>query len=100
MRNVPVVTIYSSSEGTNPFGDTGELVSPVQDALFRVHDGIAAGELPADEEPEEAQQVNVRMFMPPDRIGCVIGKVGQVIQNIHSETHAQIHMLKDEHLPP
>ena len=72
----------------------------MQDALFRVHDGIVADELPADEEPEEAQQVNVRMFMPPDRIGCVIGKGGQVIQNIHSETHAQIHMLKDEHLPP
>ena len=95
-----VVTIYSSSEKTNPFGDTGELVSPAQDALFRVHDRIAAGELPADEEPEEAQQVTVRMLVPSDQIGCVIGKGGQVIQNIRSETRAQIRILKDEHLPP
>ncbi|KAJ9709338.1 hypothetical protein PVL29_001013 [Vitis rotundifolia] len=95
-----VVTIYSSSEETNPFGDTGELVSPAQDALFRVHDRIVAGELPADEEPEEAQQVTVRMLVPSDQIGCVIGKGGQVIQNIRSETRAQIRILKDEHLPP
>ncbi|KAK9277682.1 hypothetical protein L1049_007229 [Liquidambar formosana] len=95
-----VVTIYSSSEETNPFGDTGELVSPAQDALFMVHDRIVADELPADEEFEEAQQVTVRMLVPSDQIGCVIGKGGQVIQNIRSETGAQIRVLKDEHLPP
>ena len=41
-----------------------------------------------------------RCLCLPIQIGCVIGKGGQVIQNIHSETHAQIHILKDEHLPP
>lgn len=95
-----VVTIYSSNEETNPFGDMDELVSPAQDALFMVHDRIVADELPADGEFEEAPQVTVRMLVPSDQIGCVIGKGGQVVQNIRSETGAQIRILKDEHLPP
>lgn len=95
-----VVTIYSSSEETNPLVDTGELVSPAQDALFMVHDRIVADELLADEEFEEAPHVTVRMLVPSDQIGCVIGKGGQVIQNLRSETGAQIRILNDEHLPP
>ncbi|GKU99527.1 hypothetical protein SLEP1_g12366 [Rubroshorea leprosula] len=91
-----VVTIYSSSEETNLLGDTGEFISPAQDALFKVHDRIIAEEI-ADF--EEAQVIIVRMLVPADQIGCVIGKGGQVIQNIRSETHAQIRILRDEHLP-
>ncbi|KAG8661737.1 RNA-binding KH domain-containing protein RCF3 [Manihot esculenta] len=101
-----IVTIYSSSEETNLFGDTGEFVSPAQDALFMVHDRIVAEDLPpnnnndGDDEFGDPQQVTVRMLVPSDQIGCVIGKGGQVIQNIRSETRAQIRILKDEHLPP
>ncbi|KDP41221.1 hypothetical protein JCGZ_15628 [Jatropha curcas] len=99
-----IVTIYSSNEETNLFGDTGEFVSPAQDALFMVHDRIVAEDLPPsndeDDEFGEPQQVTVRMLVPSDQIGCVIGKGGQVIQNIRSETRAQIRILKDEHLPP
>ncbi|MBA0843308.1 hypothetical protein Goarm_000510, partial [Gossypium armourianum] len=94
-----VVMIYSSSEETNPFGD--ELVSPAQDALFRVHDRVVAEELPADEDLEEQTHVvTVRMLVASDQIGCVIGKGGQVIQSIRSETQAQIRVLSNEHLPP
>ncbi|OMO93244.1 hypothetical protein CCACVL1_06572 [Corchorus capsularis] len=96
-----VVMIYSTSEETNPFGEEDELVSPAQDALFRVHDRVVAEELPADEDMEEQTQVvTVRMLVASDQIGCVIGKGGQVIQNIRSETHAQIRVLNNEHLPP
>ncbi|KAJ4845695.1 hypothetical protein Tsubulata_028776 [Turnera subulata] len=103
-----IVTIYSSSEETNLFGDTGEFICPAQDALFMVHDRIVAEELQAsggnddgeDEFGEVAPQITVRMLVPSDQIGCVIGKGGQVIQNIRSETRAQIRVLKDEHLPP
>ncbi|KAK3027328.1 hypothetical protein RJ639_040420, partial [Escallonia herrerae] len=95
-----VVTIYSSSEETNTFEDTGDLISPAQDALFKVHDRIVAEELPADDEFEEAQQITVRMLVPSDQIGCVIGKGGQVIQNIRSETRAGVRVLNSEHLPP
>ncbi|CAK9136319.1 unnamed protein product [Ilex paraguariensis] len=95
-----VVTIYSSSEETNSFGDSSNLVSPAQDALFRVHDRIVAEDSPADDEFEEPQQVTVRMLVPSDQIGCVIGKGGQVVQNIRTETRAQIRILSREHLPP
>ena len=37
--------------------------------------------------------------MPSDQIGCVIGKGGQIIQSIRSESGAQIRILKDDHLP-
>lgn len=93
-----VVIIYSSSEETNSFGDSDDLVSPAQDALFKVHDRIISEEAPVDDF-DEIHQVTVRMLVPSDQIGCVIGKGGQVIQNIRSETRAQIRILSSEHLP-
>lgn len=97
-----IVMIYSSSEETNTLGDEDELVSPAQDALFRVHDRVVAEELAGDEDLDEqtTQVVTVRMLVASDQIGCVIGKGGQVIQNIRSETQAQIRVLSNEHLPP
>ncbi|KAG5237267.1 hypothetical protein OIU76_012043 [Salix suchowensis] len=103
-----IVTIYSSNEETNLLGETGDYVCPAQDALFMVHDRVVAEDLnnAAAEEEEgedkfgELQQVTVRMLVPADQIGCVIGKGGQVIQNIRSETCAQIRITKDENLPP
>lgn len=97
-----IVTIYSASEKTNLFEDSGDFVSPAQDALFRVHDRIIAEEapVPPEDEFDDMQQVTVRMLVPADQIGCVIGKGGQVVQNIRTETRAQIRILKDEHLPP
>lgn len=94
-----VVIIYSSSEETNSFMDSDDLVSPAQDALFKVHDRLIAEEAPVDDEFDEVQQVTVRMLVPSDQIGCVIGKGGQVVQNIRSETRAQIRILTSEHLP-
>ncbi|KAK9063589.1 hypothetical protein SSX86_017462 [Deinandra increscens subsp. villosa] len=95
-----VVIIYSSSEETNSFGESDDLVSPAQDALFKVHDRIIAEEPPpADDQFDEIQQVTVRMLVPSDQIGCVIGKGGQVVQNIRSETGAQIRISSNEHVP-
>ncbi|KAE8719392.1 RNA-binding KH domain-containing protein, putative isoform 2 [Hibiscus syriacus] len=101
-RGGEIVKQLSSSEETNPLGDgDDELVSPAQDALFRVHDRVVTQELPADEDFEEQTHVvTVRMLVASDQIGCVIGKGGQVIQTIRSETHAQIWVLSNEHLPP
>ncbi|KAH0671963.1 KH domain-containing protein At4g18375 [Solanum tuberosum] len=95
-----VVTIYSGSEETNVSEDTGDLISPAQDALFRVHDRVLAEDLRMDEDLEDHQQITVRMLVPSDQIGCVIGKGGLVIQNLRSETGAQIRVLSSEHLPP
>jgi poly(rC)-binding protein 2/3/4 len=94
-----VVTIYSSSEETNRFDETDDLVCPAQDALFRVHDRVVAEDLGADEDMEENPQVTVKLLVPSDQIGGVIGKGGQIVQNIRSETGAQIRIVKDDHLP-
>lgn len=93
-----VVTIYSTSDETNSYGN--EHICPAQDALFRVHDKVVAEELPVNGPFEEPLQVTVRLLVPSDQIGCVIGKGGQIIQNIRNETHAQIRILGSEHLPP
>ncbi|KAI3817376.1 hypothetical protein L1987_11166 [Smallanthus sonchifolius] len=93
-----VVIIYSSSEETNGFGESDDLVAPALDALFKVHDRIIAEEPVADDQ-FDIQPVTIRMLVPADQIGCVIGKGGQVVQNIRNETRAQIRILSNEHLP-
>ncbi|CAH8391582.1 unnamed protein product [Eruca vesicaria subsp. sativa] len=91
-----VVTIYSTSDELNHFGDDGELVCPALDALFKVHDMIVADSNDDDDDLGEKQTViTVRMLVPSDQIGCVIGKGGQVIQNLRNETNAQIRVIKD-----
>ncbi|KAF5457127.1 hypothetical protein F2P56_021256 [Juglans regia] len=95
-----VVTIYSSSDETNAFEDSGDYVCPAQEALFKVHDRVVAEDSHGDEESDGGQQVTARLLVPSDQIGCIIGKGGQIVQNIRSDTGAQIRILKDEHLPP
>ncbi|XP_022879553.1 KH domain-containing protein HEN4-like isoform X1 [Olea europaea var. sylvestris] len=94
-----VVTIYSTSEETNDLDDSDDRVCPAQDALFKVHDRIVAEDVSVDEDSEEAPQVTARLLVPSDQIGCIIGKGGQIVQNIRSETGAQVRILKDDHLP-
>ncbi|GMH15671.1 hypothetical protein Nepgr_017512 [Nepenthes gracilis] len=94
-----VVTIYSTSDETNDIDGADTRVCPAQDALFRVHDRVIAEEPIADDEPEGDQHVTARLLVPSDQIGCIIGKGGQIVQSIRSETGAQIRILKDDHLP-
>ncbi|KAJ4973303.1 hypothetical protein NE237_006477 [Protea cynaroides] len=95
-----VITIFSSSRETNAFEDSEDFVCPAQDALFRVHDRLVADEAPGEEDAEGDQPITVRLLVPSDQIGCVIGKGGQIIQGIRSDTGAQIRILKNEYLPP
>ncbi|KAM0952976.1 putative K domain-containing protein [Dioscorea sansibarensis] len=96
-----VVTIYSSSRKTNRFYDTGDDICPAQDALFKVHESLLTVDLLNDEDADsDAPQVTVRLLVPSDQIGCIIGKGGQIVQGIRTDTGAQIRILKSEHLPP
>lgn len=95
-----VVTIHSASDETNAYEDSGNYICPAQDALFRVHDKVIAEDLHDDDDSEGGHQVTARLLVSSDQIGCIIGKGGQIVQNIRSETGAQIRILKDEHLPP
>ncbi|XP_042498179.1 RNA-binding KH domain-containing protein RCF3-like isoform X1 [Macadamia integrifolia] len=90
-----VITIFSSSRES----EDGDVVCPAQDALFKVHDRLVADEA-GEEDAEGAREITVRMLVPSDQIGCVIGKGGQIIQSIRSETGGQIRILKNEYLPP
>ena len=92
-----MVTIYNCSDETNAFDDSYTFVSPTQDALFRVHDKVVSEKVHS-EDFEEASQVTVQLLVTSDQIGCVIGKGGQIIQNIYSESGAQIYILKNDHL--
>ena len=92
-----MVTIYNFSDETNAFDDSYTFVSPTQDALFRVHDKVVSEKVHS-EDFEEASQVTVQLLVTSDQIGCVIGKGGQIIQNIYSESGAQIYILKNDHL--
>ncbi|KAK1312990.1 KH domain-containing protein [Acorus calamus] len=96
-----VVMVFSTNKETNAMDDSGEYICPAQDALFRVHERLVAEENQDDEDGDgEPPQATVRLLVPSDQIGCVIGKGGQIIQGIRSETGAQIRILKNEHLPP
>lgn len=104
-----VVTIYSSAEETNDVEGSGEFVSPAHDALLKIHQRVIADDLRGrgedgdeDEDMEKedgGNQVTAKLLVPSDQIGCVIGKGGQIVQSIRSETGAQIRILKDERLP-
>uniref|UniRef100_A0ACD6AIY0 Uncharacterized protein n=2 Tax=Avena sativa TaxID=4498 RepID=A0ACD6AIY0_AVESA len=95
-----VITIFSPSRKTNTIKDTEDRVCPAQDALFRVHEKLAADDGPVDEENEEGlAQVTVRLLVPSDQIGCIIGKGGHIIQGIHSDTGSKLRVLSNEHLP-
>ncbi|RVX17173.1 KH domain-containing protein HEN4 [Vitis vinifera] len=67
-------------------------------SVKRVHNKVVSEEVHG-EDSEEANQVTVRLLVPSNQIGCVIGKGGQIIQSIRSESGAQIRILKDDHLP-
>lgn len=92
-----VITIHSTKDQTNDFNGT-DRVCPAQDALFKVHDRVA-GEVGPDEVADMAPNVTARLLVPSDQIGCVIGKGGQVVQTIRTDTGAQIRIMKDNHLP-
>lgn len=104
-----VVTIYSVADEANELEESGEFVCPAEDALVRIHMRVVAEDLrgrgEGDEEDvemekeKEESQVTAKLLVPSDQIGCVIGKGGQIVQNIRSETGAQIRILKDERLP-
>lgn len=93
-----VITIYSTSDETNIYGD--EHISPAMDALFRVHDKVVGEESVTEDAFADALQATVRLLVPSDQIGCVIGRGGQIVQKIRNETQAQIRILGSEHLPP
>ncbi|XP_061947962.1 RNA-binding KH domain-containing protein RCF3-like [Populus nigra] len=110
-----VIIIYSSSDKPprKMDGDEGlaagngqqEAFEPhcaAQDALLKVHDRIVEEDLfggMASDDDNDNNVVTARLLVPNNMVGCVLGKRGDVIQRLRSETGANIRVLPADHLP-
>lgn len=94
-----VIAIFSSSEKTNTCVDMDGPVCAAQDALLRVYERLV--ELALDDEHHDtgASQATVRLLVPEDQTGHIIGKGGRNIHDMRNDTGAHIRVLKDEHIP-
>ncbi|KAK9271562.1 hypothetical protein L1049_001923 [Liquidambar formosana] len=75
---------------------------PAQDALLKVHERIIEEDLFGGmtfEDDNENNVVTARLLVPNNMVGCLLGKGGDVIQKLRSETGASIRVLPEEHLP-
>lgn len=75
---------------------------PAQDALLKVHERIIEDDLFGGmtfEDDNENNAVTARLLVPNNMVGCLLGKGGDVIQKLRSETGASIRVLPEEHLP-
>nr|XP_043639104.1 KH domain-containing protein At4g18375-like [Erigeron canadensis] len=91
-----IVLIYSLST-KKPVNHTTdgnlELHCAAQDALLKVHDHIVEEDVIAE------SGVTARLLVPNNIVGCLLGKKGDVIQRLRSETGANIRILPSYKLP-
>ncbi|XP_042494521.1 KH domain-containing protein At4g18375-like [Macadamia integrifolia] len=76
---------------------------PAQDALLKIHERIAEeddlfGGITC-EDNNETNVVTTRLLVPNNQVGCLLGKGGNIIQKLRTETSANIRILPAEHLP-
>lgn len=108
-----VIIIYSASSKITKEQDSNEDPEmeeedimephcPAQDALMKVHERIIEEDLFGGTEVEDDNEntvVTARLLVPNNMVGCLLGKRGDVIQRLRSETGANIRILPAEHLP-
>ncbi|CAK9150702.1 unnamed protein product [Ilex paraguariensis] len=72
-----------------------------QDALLKVHDRIIEEDLFCRMENGDDNEnvVTARLLVRNNMVGCLLGKNGDVIQRLRTETGASIRVLPAEHLP-
>lgn len=71
-----------------------------QDALLKVHNRIVEEELQGVQDKDNNEIVIItRLLVPNNLVGCLLGRKGDVIQKLRSETGASIRVLSAEHLP-
>jgi poly(rC)-binding protein 2/3/4 len=101
-----VIIIYSNSSKAKtqmkPNGDeTMEPHCAAQDALMRVHERIVEEDLVGGPNNQGNNEVviSARLLVPNNMVGCVLGKKGDVIQRLRSETGANVRVLPSDNLP-
>ncbi|CAN4116810.1 unnamed protein product [Withania somnifera] len=71
-----------------------------QDALLKVHNRIVEEDLQGVQDKDNNEIVIItRLLVPHNLVGCLLGRKGDVIQKLRSETGASIRVLSAEHLP-
>ncbi|XVF20821.1 hypothetical protein REPUB_Repub12eG0035500 [Reevesia pubescens] len=98
---------YNSDEdlGGENNKDVMEMMEPccaAQDALLRVHNRIVEEDLVggmASDDDNGNTVVSARLLVPNNMVGCLLGRRGDVIQRLRSETGASIRVLPADHLP-
>ncbi|KAI3665537.1 hypothetical protein L6452_44164 [Arctium lappa] len=78
-----------------------ELQCAAQDALLKVHDRIVEEDIVGgtDNGDDNENVVTARLLVPNNTVGCLLGKKGDVIQRLRSETGANIRILPADQLP-
>ncbi|MCO5546752.1 hypothetical protein L7F22_000188 [Adiantum nelumboides] len=82
-----------------------QILCPAQDALFRVHAKIAEDERNLSNTQDDhgnempSGEVTVRLLVPNNQIGCLLGKGGRIIEKMRNETGAQIRISSRDTLP-
>ncbi|KAL8531985.1 hypothetical protein ACS0TY_008550 [Phlomoides rotata] len=105
-----VITISSPSDKqAKRSGNNGDRVKgfdavqphcAAQDALLKVHDRIVEEDLGAAGNGNgDETMVSARLLVSTNTVGCLLGRKGDVIQRLRSETGANIRVLPADHLP-
>lgn len=80
--------------------DVTEPHCAAQDALLKVHDRIVEEDLGGAEKGDgDETVVGARLLVSNNMVGCLLGRKGDVIQRLRSETGANIRVLPADHLP-
>ncbi|MCO5608854.1 hypothetical protein L7F22_063072 [Adiantum nelumboides] len=76
-------------------------LSPVQEALLRVHLRILEADpsKPEENQPERGQDIVTRLLVPTSQVGCLLGKQGKIVSQMREESGAQIRVLPKDQLP-
>lgn len=101
-----VIVVFSpppskEKETDNDDGDENEPICPAQDALLRVHSVIAqeSSAKDKDSDADKKGQQNARLLVANSQIGSLIGKGGNNIQKMRTESGAQIQIPRKDELP-
>lgn len=98
-------TKISRKQNNNEDSDQGNEMEPhcaAQNALLKVHARIVEEDLFGGvtfDDDNENSVVTTRLLVPNNTVGCVLGKRGDVIQRLRSETGASIRVLPADQLP-
>ncbi|KAK6152884.1 hypothetical protein DH2020_012523 [Rehmannia glutinosa] len=107
-----VIIIFSPSDkqAKRHSGDNGDKAEKeydalkphcaAQDALLKVHNRIVEEDLDGTKKGNDDETVvSARLLVSNNMVGCLLGRKGDVIQRLRSETGANIRVLPSDHLP-